>query len=311
MAAAVTSVLDQRGPDVEVVVVDDGSTDDTAEVLAQWSHHPRVRVCHHPVNRGVSAAINTGMAHTTGTSLTLMGADDVLAPGYLADLVAGMGDDVDIVVGGHTAIHPGGGRTPVPQANPGRYPGALACRMMLENRIGTLAGGKLIRRDLALRVPYPVGLRRYEDLAVSIALPSHARFVRVVESVGYLYTVRETSATWGRHPTVAEFDTAIEHIHTQLAPQVFGRRVSRALKVLHLWGLLVVAHSPMMVPGFPAAARDLVKQATSAITWSDLAATLSTRPDLAAAGALARFAPRMYRRLYLRHVRRSYGLSAC
>jgi hypothetical protein len=160
-------------------------------------------------------------------------------------------------------------------------------------------------------VPYPVGLRRYEDLAVSIALPSHARFVRVVESVGYLYTVRETSATWGRHPTVAEFDTAIEHIHTQLAPQVFGRRVSRALKVLHLWGLLVVAHSPMMVPGFPAAARDLVKQATSAITWSDLAATLSTRPDLAAAGALARFAPRMYRRLYLRHVRRSYGLSAC
>jgi glycosyltransferase involved in cell wall biosynthesis len=58
---AIDSVLRQTYPNVDLVVVDDGSRDDTSEVLAQYDDDPRVRIVRHDRNRGVTAAKNTGL----------------------------------------------------------------------------------------------------------------------------------------------------------------------------------------------------------------------------------------------------------
>ena len=85
LAQAVESVLAQTDPDFEVVVVDDGSTDDTAQV-AQGFSDPRVRYVYQE-NAGLSAARNAGIAHARGRYLTFLDSDDLFMPEKLALLV--------------------------------------------------------------------------------------------------------------------------------------------------------------------------------------------------------------------------------
>jgi glycosyltransferase involved in cell wall biosynthesis len=73
----VESALRQTRRAEEVVVVDDGSTDETAEVLAPYGD--RVRLVRQP-NRGVASARNTGVAETSGELLAFLDADDEWLP---------------------------------------------------------------------------------------------------------------------------------------------------------------------------------------------------------------------------------------
>lgn len=74
IGAAVRSVLDQTYPEVETVVVDDGSTDGTAGELAPF--RDRVRYVYQP-NQGIAAARNTGVRHGTGPLVAFLDGDDL------------------------------------------------------------------------------------------------------------------------------------------------------------------------------------------------------------------------------------------
>jgi glycosyltransferase involved in cell wall biosynthesis len=80
IAETIESVLNQTYPNVEVVVVDDGSTDDSREVLEQYSD--RIRVLEHPgrVNRGQSAALNLGILSSESEYVAFLDSDDLFVP---------------------------------------------------------------------------------------------------------------------------------------------------------------------------------------------------------------------------------------
>ena len=77
VGAAIDSALAQTVSAFEVIVVDDGSTDETPAVLARYAG--RVRVLRQE-NRGLSAARNAGLAAAHGTFVSFLDADDVMAP---------------------------------------------------------------------------------------------------------------------------------------------------------------------------------------------------------------------------------------
>jgi glycosyltransferase involved in cell wall biosynthesis len=77
------SVLAQRDVSLEVLLVDDGSSDGTFEFLRQCPD-PRVHVYRHESARGVSAARNTGLEHARGAWVAFLDDDDLWAPDKLA-----------------------------------------------------------------------------------------------------------------------------------------------------------------------------------------------------------------------------------
>jgi len=77
------STLAQGFADFEVVVVDDGSEDGTAETLRRAYDDPRLRVVRHEDNRGINPARHTGVATATGAWVVVIDSDDELLPGAL------------------------------------------------------------------------------------------------------------------------------------------------------------------------------------------------------------------------------------
>jgi dolichyl-phosphate beta-glucosyltransferase len=94
--AAVRSALANVEGGVELIVVDDGSSDDTAaEARAAGAD----RVLIHPVNRGKGAAVRTGVLAATGSTIAFTDADLSYAPEQLEGLLEIVESGVDVVVG--------------------------------------------------------------------------------------------------------------------------------------------------------------------------------------------------------------------
>lgn len=76
LASSLESILSQTYPSLEVIVVDDGSTDDTAQIVRSLAKNGRIRYIHQR-RRGVSAARNAGAKAASGSFLAFLDADDV------------------------------------------------------------------------------------------------------------------------------------------------------------------------------------------------------------------------------------------
>ena len=82
IGSTIRSVLGQTTQDFEVIIVDDGSTDETVKYASEFETDPRVRVLRQS-NRGPSAARNAGIAAARGSYVSTLDADDLWLPEYL------------------------------------------------------------------------------------------------------------------------------------------------------------------------------------------------------------------------------------
>ena len=106
LADAIGSVLAQSCPASEIIVVDDGSTDDTELVSRQ---HPAVTYIRQ-TNQGLSSARNTGLQHARSDYILFLDADDLLLPNAIADSRACLdaNPEAAFVYGGYQLIDEGG-----------------------------------------------------------------------------------------------------------------------------------------------------------------------------------------------------------
>lgn len=129
------SLVGNDGIPTEVILVDDGSTDDCPAILARYAaQYPHFHVIRQE-NGGLSAARNTGIEHARGEYLAFVDSDDYVAPGYYANLVrlaASFG--VPMAVGNAT-YHFEGSKADYPIFNDNLPRGVMAGRELLKRRL--------------------------------------------------------------------------------------------------------------------------------------------------------------------------------
>ena len=189
IADTLRSVLAQSHRDVHVVVVDDGSADDTADIVASCLPDPRLTLLRQP-NAGVSAARNSGMEAAQGNAVLFLDADDWLAPTALATLAAALqaAPDAIAAVGAFARVDAPGGPPSRGRYLPARAPRDLLPSLLVRNVFAN-GGHVLIRASAAHRAgPFRPDIAYGEDweFFVRLALLGHFAFVPSRDPVLFL-----------------------------------------------------------------------------------------------------------------------------
>lgn len=98
----ISSVVDQTYRDLEIVIIDDGSTDRSLEICKEWENRDsRIRIFHQD-NKGVSSARIKGIAESTGDFITFIDSDDWIDDTYVGTAVEAFlqNSDIDVVIEG-------------------------------------------------------------------------------------------------------------------------------------------------------------------------------------------------------------------
>lgn len=241
--ACLDSVLTQDMTDMEVIVVDDGSTDDTWAILQRRAAQDgRIRPIHQ-ANAGVSAARNRALPECQGEFIRFVDADDVLPPGAITALVdKARANHSDLVIAGYNEVV-----GPLRQVRClRRCDDTMPCSDMLPHMniwsnsfyYGVL-WNKLFRREIIQReeIRFISGLHWGEDFAFVCRYLTHVDQVSYTQAVVYDYQ---------RNPdgmTVKQFISCISHplancrIKWQLFQELKGLYVRRGEYPRYRWTL--------------------------------------------------------------------------
>ncbi len=96
---AINSILRQTYPNIELVIVNDGSVDSTAAVLKKYEGIPTIKIIHSE-NRGQCAASNLAVQHSTGAFIKFFDADDILNETHIGSQVRRLLENPDCIAAG-------------------------------------------------------------------------------------------------------------------------------------------------------------------------------------------------------------------
>ena len=164
LRAAIDSVFAQSLAEFELIVVDDGSTDETAAMLAAI-RDLRLRVVRHETNRGIAAARNSGLAAASGKYIAWLDSDDVCRPRRLAAQVRFLDAHDDVaLIGGCAGKIDGHGRRRRGVRIPPFDPAHVRCWLLFKSAFqqSSVMGRAAILKD----TPYDPAFRVCEDIDV-------------------------------------------------------------------------------------------------------------------------------------------------
>ena len=181
------SVYEQSYENIEIIVVDDGSTDKSGELVDNFAKNKSNVMVIHQENKGLSAARNLGISKAKGEWIALVDSDDYVAKDFVKKMVeATEKDNVDIVVCGFNQ------EKPAEEILSGDE--ATIKLLTKQENLDVVAWNKLYKKELFVKnnIWYPVG-EKHEDSLTTYKLLSVAEKVSYIADSLYFYVERKDS----------------------------------------------------------------------------------------------------------------------
>lgn len=250
------SLLAQTYENLEIIVVDDGSTDDTPAVLEAFSRKDSKILALRQENSGVTAARLRGIASATGDWIGFCDGDDVVEPSFYAHLYENAQQyHADISHCGYKELHPDG--TEQPHGGSGSFrvqDRRTGLTDLLEERIvepGLCV--KLFRRSLfaGLSAWMDLSIRNNEDMLMNYYLFSRGERAVFQDVCLYSYRVRPGSASRARLNAHKIYDPirVRQRILDECEPEMKDTARQALLRCqLYVYAQLTLAHDPAFRP---------------------------------------------------------------
>jgi len=272
LAEALDSILNQTYNDIEVIIINDGSTDGSAEICEAYvKQDSRIRLIHQ-ANKGLSSARNAGLDVMTGDIVAFLDSDDAYSPDYINLMIRAMiCEQADIVVCKYTNHYTNdrmtatGNEKVSPLATEGGYNRTQALSAYLDGSINTAVWNKIYKRYLWEKVRFPDG-HVYEDIDTTYKVFDLCKKVFVVDVPLYLYRQRPDSIT-STHTWENSRDKLLAYSHFREyvesnTPTVFSSKQLQRVRQRYLEDMIsfYVRHSSMMHNGEGIYAHDVRKK---------------------------------------------------
>lgn len=217
---AIESVINQSYRNIELILVDDGSVDKSADMCDKYAcQDKRIKVIHKK-NAGVSAARNSGLASSTGEYIVFLDADDTLDKDILEQAVLSVKDRKTIYQWGYTVVF----------GKEKRYGSTLITHDLSKDEIMSIiigwnvadvnlgvffrsVCGKLLFADIIKenRILFPENLYIGEDAIFLLKYSKYIDTIQIVSNCGYNYRISDTSAVGRYKPDLlAQYEQQIE-----------------------------------------------------------------------------------------------------
>ena len=187
------SVKTQTYTNIEVILVNDGSTDKSKLICERYCQEDRRFQLLNQENQGLSVARNNGVAASTGEFIAFVDSDDIILPNYLETLIHYMTDEIDIVESKFTVFKEEflderfKELTILFEGN-----SEEAVKIFPKHVLNVNAVTKLYRRSIVETIPYIDGVI-FEDVYCGIGMLKYIRKIIKIDYKGYYYRQHQAS----------------------------------------------------------------------------------------------------------------------
>lgn len=212
--ACIQSLLDQDQPDFEIIVIDDGSTDSSGQILQDIAGRDKRVQIYKQENAGQGTARNVGLTKARGLFVAFVDSDDLVAPDLLSRVSQHLDDpELDVASFGIVFRDPAG-RTVATRGSASTFLSSgdvIFLDAMLDRNFLSVVWNKIYRRSLLVEngINFP-NLRAYEDSVFSRHVALHARKVLYMKDPLYFALTRHDSTS--RAMSVRSFSLAADMI---------------------------------------------------------------------------------------------------
>lgn len=197
-----TSIFNQSYTNIEIILVDDGSTDQTGKLCDEYAKKwENIKVIHSS-NKGLSSARNISIENSTGEYLLFVDPDDYIENGMLEELYDFvLKYNCEIVMFGRYHFNSKGDKTiNIPIKETGIIPKEIVLEKLFSNEIESQAWQKFYKRSLWDNIRFKIGRVYAEDISIMHEVFDKATLIGNINKPLYYYFVNDATLTTSYRP---------------------------------------------------------------------------------------------------------------